>query len=276
MSGGAFGDMSRGVAQAAAAVAAIAVGAAAAVGAPREFSDDEVTAAVKAVIAERSKDGVFSFTDARTGDALALVFEDVRIVRGLPVFGWFPNVSFHDHATAAKKYTLDFWLKPDGDRLKLVDIRVHKAPRPDGAGWMSVTRQPLAWWWLPTMKRASAVAGMPAWQVMGTIHAQVADGANTDAIKLKDASGGEISLQLVDIEQPVGRSKTDNRYFACGVLRKFGRGAAFYSTAYWLDAKTKLVTAGSAKRLEEPLTGGSKAASEPRCDVGGITFDIVD
>ena len=274
MSGGAFGDMSRGVARAAAATAALAVGAAAAVGAPREFSDEEVTVAVKTMIAERSKDGVFAYTDTRTGDALALVFEDVRIVRGLPVFGWFPNVSFHDHATAAKKYTLDFWLKPDGDRLRLVDIRVHKAPRPDGAGWMSVTRPPLAWWWLPTMKRQSAVAGMPAWQVMGTIHAQVADSA--DAIKLKDASGEEISLQLVDIEQPVGRSKTDDRYFACGVLRKFGTEAAFYSTAYWLDAKTKLVTAGSVRRLEETQTGGSKAAAEPRCDVGGVPFDIVD
>jgi len=276
MRGAALGDTRLAASRSTAIVVALALGAAGANAAPKEFSDEEVTAAVKAVIAERTKGGVFAFTDPRTGDELALVLDDVRIVRGLPVFGWFPNVGFHDHATAAKKYTLDFWLKPDGDRLKLVDIRVHKAPRPDGAGWMSVTRPPLAWWWLPTMKRASAVAGMPAWQVMGTIHAQVADGAEADAIKLKDTSGEELALQLIDIEQPVGRSKADDRYFACGVLRKFGTEAAFYSTAYWLDAKTKLVTAGSAKRLEEPLTGGNKAASEPRCDVGGITFDIVD
>ena len=271
-----LGDTRFGRVRSTAMVAALAFGATAAEAAPKAFSDDEVTAAVKAVIAERSKDGVFSFTDLRTGDALALVFNGVRIVRGLPVFGWFPNVDFHDHATAAKQYTLDFWLKPDGDRLKLVDIRVHKAPRPDGAGWMSVTRPPLAWWWLPTMKRASVVAGMPAWQVMGTIHAHLADGGKTDAIKLNDASGEELALQLVDIEQPVGKAKTDGRYFACGVLRKFGTAPTFYSTAYWLDAKTKRVTAGSAKRLEEPLTGGSKAASEPRCDVGGIPFGIVD
>jgi hypothetical protein len=276
MRSGALGDNRPAASRSMAIVVALALGAAVADAAPKEFSEEEVVAAVKAVIAERSRDGVFSFTDARTGDELVLVFDDVRIVRGLPVFGWFPNVSFHEQATPAKKYTLDFWLKPDGDRLKLVDIRVHKAPRPDGTGWMSVTRPPLAWWWLPTMKRASTVAGMPAWQIMGTIHSQVADGAKTDAIKLKDASGEELSLQLVDIEQPVGRSKTDDRYFACGVLRKFGTEAAFYSTAYWLDAKTKLVTAGSAKRLEEPLTGGNKAASEPRCDVGGANYDIVD
>jgi hypothetical protein len=244
--------------------------------ASKEFSDEEVTAAVKAVIAERSKDGVFPFADPRTGETLSLVFDNVRLVRGLPVFGWFPNVEFHDKATAAKKYALDFWLKPDGDHLKLVDVRIHKAPRADGAGWMSVTRPPLAWWWLPTMKRQSAVAGMPAWQVMGTIHSHVAATADAGTLKLQNAGEGETTLRFVDVEQPVGKAKADGRYFACGVLRKFGTEPTFYSTAYWLDAKTKLVTAESAKRLEEPLTGGSKAAAEPRCDIGGIPFDVID
>ena len=49
-----------------------------------------------------------------------------------PVYGWFPNVAFHDKATPAKKYTLDFWLMPHGDKLKLMDVRIHKAPKPDG------------------------------------------------------------------------------------------------------------------------------------------------
>ena len=62
-----------------------------------------MTAAVKEVIAERSKDGVFAFTDARTGDQLSLVLDDVRVVRGLPVYGWFPNVVFHDKADAGEE-----------------------------------------------------------------------------------------------------------------------------------------------------------------------------
>jgi hypothetical protein len=260
----------------AAMAAMMALGSAVAEAAPKEFSDEEVTAAVKAVIAERSKDGVFSFTDPRTGDVLALVFDDVRIVRGLPVHGWFPNVSFHDKNVPAKKYALDFWLKPDGDQLKLQDVRIHKAPKQDGESWMSVTRPPLAWWWLPTMKRQSAVSGMPAWQVMGTIHSHIAAAAKAGTLKLQNAGEGETTLQFVDVEQPVGKAKADDRYFACGLLRKFGTEPTFYSTVYWLDAKTKLVTAGSAKRLEEPLTGGSKAAAEPRCDVGGIPFDVID
>lgn len=243
--------------------------------APKEFSDDEVTAAVKAVISERSKNGIFPFTDQRTGEELALVLEDVRIVRGLPVFGWIPNVAFHDSATPAKKYTLDFWLKPDGEWLKLIDIRVHKAPRADGAGWMSTTRPPLAWWWLPTMKRASAEAGTSAWHVMGAIHSEIAK--NTRGVPgAAEVGGSAEALQLVDIEQPVGRSKADGRYFACALLRKFGTEPVFYSTTYWLDGKTNLVTAGGIRKIDADLNRGGKAATEPRCDVGGMDFDVVD
>lgn len=259
--------------QTAAAATALAVTAVAAVAATQDLTDEEVTAAVRAVIAERSADGVFGFTDARTGDRLSLVLDDVRIVRGLPVFGWFPNVAFHDKATPAKKYTLDFWLMPQGDKLKLMDIRIHKAPKPDGASWMSVTRAPLAWWWLPTMKRASAVAGLQAWQVMGEIHARIAEQEQDGVVTLSDAGGASFPAELVDVLQPVGTSKADARYFACVDFRKLGSEPAFYSTVYWLDPKTKLVTAG---RVTNARTGGSKAATEPHCDIGGIAFDIVD
>ena len=259
--------------QAAAATTALAVTAGAADAATKDLTDEEVTAAVKAVIAERSADGVFAFTDARTGDRLSLVLDDVRIVRGLPIYGWFPNVAFHDKATPAKKYTLDFWLMPHGDKLKLMDVRIHKAPKPDGTSWMSLTRAPLAWWWLPTMKRASAVAGLQAWQVMGSIHTRIAEEEQEGVVTLRDAEGASFPAELVDVLQPVGTSKTDARYFACADFRKLGSEPAFYSTVYWLDPKTKLVAAG---RVTPARTGGSKAAKEPHCDIGGIAFDIVD
>jgi len=258
--------------QAAAAATALSA-TAGAVAATNDLTDEEVTAAVKSVIAERSKDGVFAFTDARTGDRLSLVLDDVRIVRGLPVSGWFPNVAFHDKATPAKKYTLDFWLLPQADKLKLMDVRIHKAPKPDGASWMSVTRAPLAWWWLPTMKRASAVASLQAWQVMGAIHKRIAEEEQDGVVTLSDEAGGTFPAELVDVLQPVGTSKADARYFACVDFRKLGSEPAFYSTVYWLDPKTKLVTAG---RVTQARIGGSKAATEPRCDIGGIRFDIVD
>ena len=259
--------------QVAAASTALAVSVCVATATTNDLTDEEVTAAVKSAIAERSTGGVFAFTDARTGDRLSLVMDDVRIARGLPVYGWFPNVAFHDKAAPAKKYTLDFWLMPQGDKLKLMDVRIHKAPRPDGASWMSMTRAPLAWWWLPTMKRASAVAGLQAWQVMGAIHKRIAEEEQDGVVTLSDAAGASFPAELVDVLQPVGTSKTDARYFACADFRKLGSEPAFYSTAYWLDPKTKLVTAG---RVTQARADGSKAATEPRCDIGGIAFDIVD
>jgi hypothetical protein len=134
--------------------------------AERSFSEGDVAAEVKDVVGRRTKDGAFRFTDPATGEQLTLVYDGIRIVRGLPHFGWFPNVNFHDALEPKKKYALDFWLVPDGARLKLVTMRVHKAPQPEGTAWMSITRAPLPWWWLPTIERASAVAGMQAWQVM--------------------------------------------------------------------------------------------------------------
>ncbi len=92
-------------------------------------------------------------------------------------------------------------------------------------------------------------------------------------VTLSDAGGASFPAELVDVLQPVGTSKADARYFACVDFRKLGSEPAFYSTVYWLDPKTKLVTAG---RVTNVRTGGSKAATEPHCDIGGIAFDIVD
>jgi len=74
----------------------------------------------------------------------------------------------------------------------------------------------------------------------------------------------------------VGRSKADCRYFACTPFRKFGSEGGFYSTPYWLDAKRKLVTAGSVAPIDRLHGGEDKAAAEPRCDVGNVAYDIVD
>ena len=246
--------------------------------APRELSEDDVTAALMAHIAGHTREGVFAFVDPLTGEYLSLVLDGVRVVRGLPDYGWFPNVNFHDAKTPAKRYALDFWLLPDdGGGAALLDTRIHKAPQRDGDGWMSITRRPMAWWWLPTIERSSAVAGKPAWHVLGDIHMHIAKTRDGGAVVLPDETGAELSLQLIDVEQPVGRSKTDGRYFACALLRKpESEPAQFYSATYWLDDKTKRIAAGKAARTEMANTGDRKAASEPRCNVDGVAFDIVD
>ena len=141
---------------------------------PKQVSDDDVIAAVNRIVAAGTKDGVFSLRDAKTGNTLALEFDSIRVVRGLAGFGWFPHVIFRENGAPQKKYAIDFWLKPDGDELKLVDARVHKDPQPDGQAWMMITRAPLLWWWLPTLERKSATSGIEAWQVMGATHAYIA------------------------------------------------------------------------------------------------------
>ena len=51
---------------------------------------------MKKVIDERSKDGAFVFRDPKLNADLHLIFEQIKIVRGMEGYGWFPNIIFHD------------------------------------------------------------------------------------------------------------------------------------------------------------------------------------
>ena len=94
----------------------------------KEFTEDDVNKRVAEVIAERSKDGAFVFHDPKLDADLNLVFEQIKIVRGMEGYGWFANAIFHDKDVPKKQYVIDFWLKPEGDKLTLMDIRVQKGP----------------------------------------------------------------------------------------------------------------------------------------------------
>jgi hypothetical protein len=247
-----------------------------ATGSAKSFTDEEVAAAVTRLVAERSQDGVYTLYDLRTGNSLALVYDDIRVIRGLAEFGWFPDVIFHDKDAPAKKYAVDFWLKPDGDRLTLVDVRVHKEPQPDGKSWMTITRTPLLWWWLPTLERASAVVGKQAWQVMGVVHAHIIKAQKDGAYPLAITPGKIIPAELVEIYQPVGRDKENGRYFVCAELRKIGAPAASYAVDFWLDPEAGSVSVGNTRHFENSRAGDGKAASEPRCRFEGFAFDVVE
>jgi hypothetical protein len=62
----------------------------------KDFTETDVKQAVDQAIAERSKDGAFVFHDPRLDADLNLVFENVKIIRGMEGYGWFANVIFHD------------------------------------------------------------------------------------------------------------------------------------------------------------------------------------
>ena len=104
-------------------------------GPTKSFTEEDVDKRVQEVIAERTKDGAFVFHDPKLDADLNLVFEQIKIVRGMEGYGWFANVIFHDKDVAKKQYAIDFWLKPQGDKLTLMDIRVQKGPKQDGDSW---------------------------------------------------------------------------------------------------------------------------------------------
>jgi YHS domain-containing protein len=87
--------------------------------------------------------GVYPFFDPVSGQRLKLVFDHVDFVRTLAGYGFFPDVAFTAQDDPAKKYLIDFWVKPTQDKLEVFDTRIYKAPKRDGTGWMMTTRQPI-------------------------------------------------------------------------------------------------------------------------------------
>ncbi len=109
------------------------------------WDKDEVKAELLRVIEARTKDGSFRVKDTRTGEDLKLTFKKVKIVRGMVGYGWFPNVIFDVTETPEKGYALDFWFRPEGDKLTLMDIRIQKIPLFRNDHWIMKTRSPVAW-----------------------------------------------------------------------------------------------------------------------------------
>ena len=144
----------------------------------RDLTEDHINAAVKRVVDDRSKDGLFVFRDPKINADLSLVYEKVKIVRGMEGYGWFANTIFHDNDNDKKQYAIDLWFKPDGSTLKLMDIRVQKGPQQEGDGWTMITRMPVAWWWLPVQEHPGDTEVTRAWQVMSAIHNYVATQLN--------------------------------------------------------------------------------------------------
>ncbi len=60
----------------------------------KQFTEDDVNAAVKKVLDEKTKDGAFVFHDPKLDADLNLLFDQIKIVRGMEGYGWFANVIF--------------------------------------------------------------------------------------------------------------------------------------------------------------------------------------
>jgi hypothetical protein len=252
--------------------------AAAASGVSKDFTEEDVNAEVAKIIEARSKDGAFVFRDPKLNADLSLIYEKIKIVRGMTGYGWFANVVFHAKDNEKKQYAIDFWFKPEGQELKLRDIRVQKGPKPDGDGFIMVTRLPVAWWWLPVQEHPGDMEVTRAWHVMSAIHNYIA--ANKDEkgnISLKDEKTGQsIPLEFVEMHQPVRRLKKDGQYFICTDFRKAGSQDEYYDIDFWVDEKTGKLRVNEVKLHKVPVQEDGIWTQIPRYTFEGMDIDVTN
>jgi len=241
----------------------------------KAFTEEDVNKRVDEVIAERSKDGVFVFHDPKLDADLNLNFEQIKVVRGMEGYGWFANVIFHDKDEAKKQYAIDFWFKPDGDKLTLMDIRVQKGPKQDGDSYYMVTRLPVAWWWLPIQEHPGDMEVTRAWQVMGAIHSYIATHKDANgALDIKDDKTGEtLPLDFVEIHQPVRHLKKEGEYFVCTDFRKPGSTDEYYDIDFWVNQKTGKLEVDNVKVHKVPVQEDGIWTQVPRYTFEGMDFE---
>jgi YHS domain-containing protein len=239
------------------------------------FKDTDVKARVEEVLAERSQDGAFVFHDAKLNEDLKLKFDEIKVVRGMEGYGWFANVIFSDIEEPKKQYALDFWFKPEGDQLTLMDIRVQKGPRREGDGYFMISRLPVAWWWLPVQEHPGSIEGARAWQVMAAIHEYILKNKDEDGnITVKDEKTGEdVKLQFVEMHRPVRHLKDEGDYFACTDFRKPGSKDEYYDVDFWVDEKTGELKVNNVKLHKVPVQEDGVWTQVPRYTFEGMDFE---
>jgi len=249
-----------------------------ATGPTKNFTEEDVNAAVKKAIDERTKDGAFVFRDPKLNADLHLVFEQIKNVRGMHGYGWFPNVIFHDKDEPKKQYAIDFWFKPEGQDLKLMDIRVQKGPKQEGDSWVMITRAPQAWWWLPAGEHPGDMEVTRAWQVMSAIHGYIATHKDKDGnLPIKDDKTGEtLPLEFVEIHQPVRHLKKEGEYFACTDFRKPGSQDQYYDIDFWVNQKTGKLEVDNVKVHKVPVQEDGVWAQVPRYNFDGMDIEVTN
>jgi hypothetical protein len=245
-----------------------------------DFDDVSVTKRTEQVIEERSKDGVFIFRDPKLNADLNLVYEKIKIVRGMKGYGWFANAIFHDKDEPEKQYAIDFWFKPqrDGDDLDLIDIRVQKGPKRDGDGYYMISRLPVAWWWLPVSEHPGTTEDTRAWHVMSAIHNYIAENKNEDgALELTDKETGEtIPLEFVEMHRPIRYIKKDAVYFACSDFRKVGTDNEYYDIDFWVDEKTGRLKVDDVKIHKVPIQEDGIWTQKDLYTFEGMDFEVTN
>jgi len=236
------------------------------------FTEEHIKA-----IADKSG-GIFPMNDAMLGQTLPLKFSKVDFVRTLHGYGFFPNTVFADKDDPAKLYQIDFWVKPRGARLEIVDARVYKAPKKEGDKWVMFTRQPKPWWWIPASEHPGESEVKRSWEIMSAMHEHIASerAKNGGIYKLKDEkTGEEVVMDFVGIHQPVRKLKENGQFFACTDFRKADSKDQYYDVDFWLDEKDGKITVGGVRLHKVPELQDGNYIQMPRYQFDPKTFDVV-
>jgi YHS domain-containing protein len=244
----------------------------------KTFTEADVNTAVKKTVDERTKDGAFVFHDPKLDADLHLTFDNIKIVRGMEGYGWFANVIFSDKDEPKKQYAIDFWYKPEGDHLRLMDIRVQKGPKREGDSWIMITRLPVAWWWLPVQEHPGSMEVTRAWQVMSAIHTYIANHKDKQGnLPIKDDKTGKtLPLEFVEIHQPVRHLKKNGEFFVCTDFRKPGSQDEYYDIDFWVNEKTGKLEVDNVKIHKVPVQEDGIWTEVPRYTFDGMDFDITN
>jgi hypothetical protein len=245
------------------------------------FKSEDVEDFVGKYIAQKAaaNNGVFEFTDPLEGNQLKLVFDKIDFVRTLHGYGYFPDVVFHAQDTPAKSYLIDFWVKPEGDKLVVFDERIYKAPRQEGTSWTLRARQPQPWWWIPASEHPGATEQARGWEVMSAVEDDIVHERAKDngIFRLKDPkTGEELKLEFVGTHQPVRRLQQDGRFFACTDFRKEGTKDEFYDIDFWVNEKDGKMKVDEVRlhKVPEKQADGSYI-QVPRYSFDDLKFDVV-
>ncbi|HEY1724893.1 MAG TPA: hypothetical protein VGF89_05690 [Steroidobacteraceae bacterium] len=247
------------------------------------YESGDVKTYITGVINDTSSknDGVYPLFDPVSGQQLKLKFDHVDFVRTLAGYGYFPDVVFIAQEDPAKKYLIDFWVKPGPkpQQLELVDTRIYKSPKREGTGWITQTRQPIPWWWIPASEHPGTTEQTRGWEVMSAVEEDIVKRRteNHGTVELTDAKTGQkVDLDFIGTHQPVRRLQADGRYFMCTDFRKAGTTDQYYDIDFWVNQHNGRLTVDDVKvhKVPEKQKDGSYI-QVPRYNFDDVKFDVV-
>jgi len=111
---------------------------------PGEFEEKrgwQLESVINEYVAARTKDGVFTVKDDKTGEERSLEFVEIhRPTRKMEGKGYFACTDFRERDSPNKYYDLDFWIADKQGVLQVTDVRIHKEPRQVDGNWIQMSR----------------------------------------------------------------------------------------------------------------------------------------